>query len=346
MDSFPAYFPRFLWHGRFTEDNAGHKWLISSGSGVKFRAYQTSCRVWIRNAAIPGEYNYISMVVDGHHYPRIPISFDTLTPLDIPFKTASEYHDVEIYKETEASCGFIVISSFEGVGEGMGDFPYSSGKKIEFIGDSFTAGMSADTSLVPCDEGRWYDQHNAYDSYGPRVARAMDLNYMISAVSGMGVYRNWNSDTPTFVDVYESTFLANQPDDPAWNFESFPADIVTILLGTNDLSEGDGITPRQPFDAAQFITRYVELIKKIHYHYPQADIVMLQVTTPEIDKRNALQKCHEEIKIKAEAEIPGLRPISLFTFSPLTLDGCGDHPSLEEHEKMANELIPVIKKLL
>ncbi len=344
MDTFPAYYPRLLWQGRYFEDNGGNKLLIGSGSGLRFRVYKNKCRVWMQNVAPEGEYNYISMVIDGEHHQRMPIKFDTLTPVDILFRSNSEFHDVEIYKETEPSCGYIRISHVEG--EGMGEFPYTQGKRIEFIGDSFTAGMSADTSLVPCDANKWYDQHNAYDAFGPRVARALKLNYMITAVSGMGAYRNWNSDAPVLMDVYESVFLTAAADDPRWDFHTWPADIITILLGTNDMSDGDSVTPRLPFDSTQFIFRYVAFLKMISSNYPDATFVLLQVTNPEAEKMEALQKCHLEIKQKAEAEIAGIKPIILYTFSPLSLDGCGGHPSVKEHEKMAKELMPVIQKLL
>ncbi len=336
--------PRLLWQGRFSEDNGGNKLLIGSGSGLRFRVYKNKCRVWMQNLATEGDYNYISMVIDGEHQQRIPIKYDTLTPVEIFFQSNSEFHDVEIYKETEPSCGYIRISSVEG--EGMGEFPSGPGKNIEFIGNSITAGMSADPSIVRCETGTWYDQHNAYDSYGPRVARTLKLNYMISAVSGMGVYRNWNTDAPVMGDVYESTFLTNSPDDPKWNFNAWTADIVTICLGTNDMSDGDGVTPRLPFNSSQFIIRYVDLLKMIHQHYPEATFVLLQVTTSETDKMHVLERCHVEIKQKAESEIAGLKPIVVFTFSPLSLDGCGGHPGLAEHEQMAKELIPIIQKLL
>ncbi|MDQ3016526.1 MAG: GDSL-type esterase/lipase family protein, partial [Bacteroidota bacterium] len=318
MDVFPAYYPRLLWQGRYFKDNDGNKLLVGSGSGLRFRVHKNFCRVWMQNIAPQGEYNYISLVIDGEHQQRIPIAFDTITPLKIAFKSDAEFHNVEIYKETESSCGSILITSVEG--EGIGEFPYSKGKNIEFIGNSITAGMSSDLSMVPCEAGKWYDQHNAYNAYGPSVARALNLNYMITAVSGMGVYRNWNTDSPVMGDVYESTFLTSAPNDPRWNFNSWRADIITICLGTNDLSDGDGMTPRLPFNSTQFIARYVSLLKMIHQHHPDANFILLQCTSREVEKMKVLQKCHAQIKEKAISEITGFKSIELFTFSPLSLD--------------------------
>ena len=344
MNVFPAQHPNLIWQGRTMKDNSGNGYLIGSASSLKFRFQGNQCRIWLLNVSPPDGSNYISWVLDGSHYKRIPVGFEAFTSLDIPVRSASEFHDIEIYKETESSCGYVVINKIEA--EEISETPKPVKKKIEFIGNSITAGMASDPSLVPCDEGNRCDQHNAYNAYGPRVARTLDCDYMIVAVSGIGAYRNWNTEYPVMPDVYESTFLTGQSDDPKWKFDEFIPDLVCINLGTNDFSDGDGITPRLPFDSTKFIDRYVELIGKVHNHYPEAKFLLLQHRMPGQHHMSMLDACLQSVKQKAETSIAGLKPVSILSFSYFIGSGCSGHPSVDEHGKMARELAPVISKLL
>lgn len=344
MNIFPAQHPDLLWQGRTLRDNSGNGYLIGSASSLKFRFFGNTCRIWLQNIAPPVESNYISWVLDGVHHLRVPITFDALTPFEIPIESKSEFHDIEIFKETEASCGYIVINKIEA--EKIERFPITKKKKIEFIGNSITAGMSSDPRLVPCETGTRCDQHNAYEAYGPSVSRMLDVDYMIVAVSGIGAYRNWNTEYPVMADVYESTFLSGHPDDPKWNFNDFVPNLVCINLGTNDFSDGDGIMPRLPFDSTQFIRMYVELIEIAHRHYPNAKILLLQHPMPGPHHMGMLDACLQSVKQKAEASLKGLQPVSIFSFSYFTGSGCSGHPSVEEHEQMAKELAPVIQGIL
>ncbi|MBK8391465.1 MAG: hypothetical protein IPL23_20155 [Saprospiraceae bacterium] len=54
---------------------------------------------------------------------------------------------------------------------------------------------AADTSEYPCNSGFYHDQHNAYMAYGPRTARALGLDFVLSSVSGIGIYRTWNMES-------------------------------------------------------------------------------------------------------------------------------------------------------
>ncbi|MBO9684250.1 MAG: hypothetical protein J7502_16555 [Flavisolibacter sp.] len=42
-----------------------------------------------------------------------------------------------------------------------------------------------------------------------------------------------------------------------WNFGKYSPEIVSIVLGTSDLSNGNGQTPRAPFDSARFVNNYI-----------------------------------------------------------------------------------------
>lgn len=337
MTLFPASDPHLAWHGRTWEDNTGYRYLIGSASSLQFKFYGNQCRIWMQNAAPGSDYNYISLVIDGERQPRTALRLDSLSPVDVIPTSPGPIHTIELYKETEAINGAVIISQVEA--DSLGISPETSQKRIEFIGNSITAGMSSDASGIPCDAGTWYDQHNAYDAYGPRVARALDMEYMLSAFSGIGIYRNSQGDSPVMRDIYPSAFLSPNPNSPRWDFNQFTPDIVSICLGTNDFSDGSEPSPRAPFDPLQFIPAYVDFINTIHGHYPDALIII--TNTPMLDRQKniILMDCLQKIKIQAEATITGLKPIYIFSFSNEYHGGCMGHPGVEEQGKMAEEMV-------
>lgn len=337
MTLFPADDPRLTWHGRTWEDNTGYRYLIGSASSLKFKFYGKQCRIWMQNAAPGEDYNYISLVIDGVRQPRTALRLDSLSPVDVIPASPGLSHTIEMYKETEAINGAVIVSKVEA--DSLGKSPDVTQKRIEFIGNSITAGMSSDASGIPCDAGTWYDQHNAYDAYGPRVARALGMEYMLSAFSGIGIYRNSQGDSPVIRDIYPSAFLSPNPNSPRWDFSQFTPDIVSICLGTNDFSDGSGPSPRAPFDPLQFIPAYVDFINTVHEHYPDALIII--TNTPMLDRQKniILMDCLQKIKAQAETDITGLKPIQLFSFSNEYHGGCMGHPSVEEQGKMAEEMV-------
>jgi hypothetical protein len=292
---------------------------------MKFTIHGQQCKVWLRSAGPPNQYNYISLVIDGVHQPRQAVRSETLTPLEIIPSQQADVHSIELYKETEAFNGAIIISRVEA--DSLVQVNPTPKKRIEFIGNSITVGMSADDSLVPCDAGTW------------------DLEYLVTGFSGIGIYRNTRADRPVMADIYPSVVLSPDPNTPRWDFSQFVPDIVSICLGTNDFSSGEGASPREPFDPDKFIPAYVDFLKTIHGHYPDATIIL--TNTPMLDTSNnkILMDCLVRVKTEAEKSVSGLKPVQLFSFSKTYRSGCLGHPSLEEHALMAEEFAAFLKEM-
>jgi hypothetical protein len=346
MQTFPATHPSLHWQGRIIEDSDSHKWLFGSAAYLRFRFKGDSCKVLLRNHA-PGtgaEYNYISFVIDGVHTQRIKINFDTLDAITILPEHPAPAHDVEVYKETEAKNGAVEIDGIEAMD--LDTFSYHPAHHIEFIGNSITAGMSSDVSQVPCDKGKWYDQHNAYDSYGPVVSRKLNCDFMVVAFSGLGMYRNWATDAPVMHDVYESTMLDPDPTSPRYDYNSFNPDVIVMCVGANDLSDGDGVTPRSPFDSTKFISTYISFISNLHQHHPQAQFLLLNGPVNPSEKDVMFKACLSSIKVQAAKEITNLKPITLYFFPLIQPKGCGGHPDVAQHAEMAEQIEPVLKSML
>src|SRR5688500_783291 len=177
MTTYLANDPNIEWHGRYSKYSPEEYYLIGSASSLKFRFRGNKCIVWMSSFVGPNDYFHnISWVLDGVHYKMIPVNSKESIPFEIPIPTRKDFHELEIFKESETSCGFVRVSKIE-VQELL-PLPVQSKKKIEFIGNSITAGMSADPSLTPCGQGGPCDQHNVFESYGVTVARSLDLDFV------------------------------------------------------------------------------------------------------------------------------------------------------------------------
>ena len=331
----------FTYHGRILEDHYKTS-FIGSASGVEFSA--TGDSLELRLKSDNGRYNYLSIAIDNKYYDRVQIYGDTINTVKIKLSNEKKLtHEIGVFKATEASNGTIL---FYGAKARKLDSARTKKKvTIEFIGNSITCGMGADSSSIPCGDGEWYDQHNAYLAYGPRVARSLNSNYILSSVSGIGMYRNWNDENhlePIMPDVYDNLFLNTNTDIPYTYSNNFAPNIIAICLGTNDLSDGDGLNPRKPFDSEKFITNYTDFVTRLFNRNPNAKIALL--TSPMLSgkKEAILMECLLEVQNYFSEN----QKISIFEFRPFDPSGCTSHPNVDEHEIMAEQLAPFLKKLI
>jgi lysophospholipase L1-like esterase len=328
-------------YGRYIVNQQNELELISSAVHFGFKFQGGQCAIYASNKD-SNDHNYIQYELDGIYQKRIRVEGDPTGPVIIT-ATGTGEHTIWIYKATEATTGPVVISKI--VAGHIKPLPVPKAPLIEFIGNSITCGAMADTSGFPCGTGEYHDHHNAYLAYGPRVARALGLNYILSSVSGIGVYRTWNTDNPSMPQVYENTDL-HENSTLKWDFKKYNPKIVSIALGTNDMSNGDGKTPRKPFDEQIFISHYVDFVKLVKSKYPKAQIALLSSPMIKGNSRIVLEKCLTSIKTQIDSAYPNNKPVQTFFFSPMEPHGCGGHPSVADHLIMAQELEPFFRKLL
>jgi lysophospholipase L1-like esterase len=327
--------------GRYYYDDHNALHLISSAAhfSVGFKGKQCSIVYALPDTNAHG---YLQYELDGVYQKRIRINGNNKLPLIIAAAKNSR-HLLTIYKTTEAHTGDIVINAVAAKNI------YAAAPEklpvIEFIGNSITCGAAADPSEIPCGTADYHDQHNAYMAYGPRVARALHAAFVLSSVSGIGIYRNWNSDGPTMPQVYEKTDFKDGSS-RLWNFETYSPKVVSIALGTNDFSTGDGKRPRLPFDSAAFVNNYVKFIQLVKLKYPEAQIALLSSAMVNGSNRILLQNCLTAIKQQIDAVSSSNKPVALFFFEPMQARGCGGHPNVDDHRILAEQLTPFFKQLL
>ena len=327
--------------GRYAWNDKKDLELISSGVNFGFSFSGKECQVFAY-LTDPGAHNYLQYELDGAYQRRIKILGSQTEPVIITAASNGE-HTVWIYKATEAHTGPIFIEKISA--KKIHPLKRADLPLIEFIGNSITCGAAADPSEVPCGTGVYHDQHNAYYAYGPRVARALNVNFLLSSVSGYGIYRTWNMDGPDLPQVYEKTDFQTWSQ-RYWDFKTYRPEIVSIALGTNDLSDGDGMRPRAPFDSALFVSRYIKFVQLIKLKYPPSIIALLSSPMANGDRRILLQNCLFAVKAHIDSLYPADKKVALHFFNPMQPRGCGYHPSVEDHAVLAEELVPFFKELL
>jgi lysophospholipase L1-like esterase len=327
--------------GRTTITSSQQLELISSASHFGFSFEGRSCEIYASIPNVNG-HNYLQYELDGVYQKRLRIDGNLKQP--IVLSAAGEgKHTVWVYKGTEAHTGPIFIEKIEG--NHIKPLQNSKAPLIEFIGNSITCGAAADASEVACGKGEYHDQHNAYQAYGPRVARALKANFIVSGVSGIGIFRNWNSDGPTMPQVYEKMDLRGQSV-RKWEFTLYSPKVVSIALGTNDFSTGDGKKARLPFDSAGFVSNYIRFVQLVKSKYPDAQVALLSSAMVSGSNRITLQNCLTAVKRDVDRLYPSAEPVALYFFNPMQARGCNGHPSVEDHAILAEELLPFFKKLL
>src|SRR5450432_4007560 len=327
-------------YGRYAKNPKGDLELISSAVHFGFRFDGPICTLYAY-ISDPAAHNYLQYTVDDLYYRRIKISGNNHQYNIVGLGKGN--HTIWIYKATEAATGPIFIEKV--FGQHITALKNPDLPLIEFIGNSITCGAAADPSEIPCGAGEYHDQHNAYYAYGPRVARLLNANYMLSSVSGIGIYRNWNSLSPAMPQVYEKTDF-QETSMRYWDFKTYHPRIVSIALGTNDFSDGDGKTPRLPFDSSVFVNNYIRFVVLVKSKYPNAQIALLSSPMLNGKKRETLQNCLRAVKTHFDSAPHSGKSLALFFFEPMHARGCSGHPNVEDHAILAVELLPFFKKLL
>lgn len=334
----------FLYQGRVEKLADNNAVLIGSASSVSFNFTGNECSISLQSVDSYEHHNYVALVLDGKYIGKLRIEKGAAQSFPIKITSNKKIHNLTIYKNTEAQSGNIL---FAGTTAKLTSITSEKKKKIEFIGDSITCGAASDDSDIPCDKGEYMDHHNSYYAYGPVAAREIDVDYLMSCVSGIGMYRNWNDenkDEAIMPEVYENLYLTKDNSKPKYDF-AFQPNIISIALGTNDFSGGDGKKERLPFNAEKYVSNYINFIKMLYKHNPKAQIVITNSPMVNGEKAIVFEDCLNKIKTAFTTDKMH-KSILIFKFKSMTPKGCLGHPDVADQKVMANQYAPFLKKLL
>lgn len=324
---FEADNPMFQYVGRIDFSNPKMPRFWSPGVYIKAKFKGSYCELIVNDQELWGKnHNYLEIVIDDK-----PVRIQTSTKnnsIVIAEGLPDKEHLVIICKNTESNIGWL-----EFVGLKCATLLPLSAKpirKIEFIGNSITCGAGSDQSVVPCGKGVWHDQHNAWMSYGPTVARSLNAQWHLSAVSGIGLIHSCCDMNITMPPVFDKVDLRG--DSLVWNFNNYQPDVVTVCLGQND-----GIQ-----DSVKFCSAYVTFIHSLRGHYPRAQIILL--TSPMGDKQLTAVLKNYLSGIQLYLKKQGDKKVDTYFYKQQYHNGCDSHPDLAEHQLIAKELETCIKR--
>jgi lysophospholipase L1-like esterase len=333
--------PYIRYTGRIDLANPQKPRLVGAGAYMQMKFQGCDCTIILEDKSPKRQHNYIAIELDGQYQGRIKVTRDRIL-YPVARDLADTEHNLLVCKATEAQNGTIDVSGVQCDELLPLDEPLK--RRIEFIGDSITCGMGLDLSDLPCGSGHWYDRHNAYLAYGPIMARTLEAEWLLSSVSGIGMSRNWNSPGPIMPWVYNNLYLNTETWVP-WHEQSFNPQLICICLGTNDFSDGDGTYERGLVDAEKFIDNYVYFIKGIRDRCKRAHIVCL--TSPMLSGDKAAQlKDFLKSVVRHMRNKERDKRVYMFEFSQSGTGGCDSHPNEAEHQQIAAELLPFIKKTM
>ena len=324
---FEADNPYFQYTGRidFSDKKAPRFW--SPGVYIKARFKGPSCKVFMNDQVLWGKnHNYLEIQVDDQQPRRIQTSGKNNSILVAEGLSSGE-HTFIICKNTESNIGWLEFLGVEC--EALLPPPAKPTRKIEFFGNSITCGTGSDQSAVACGKGAWQDQHNAYMSYGPLIARSLDAQWVLSAVSGIGLIHSCCGLDITMPKVFDKIDMRG--DSLMWNFADYQPDVVTICLGQND-----GIQ-----DSVLFTKAYVQFIEQLRVHYPSAQFILLTSPMGDAKLTSALRSYLSGIVWAMKKR--GDNKVDSYVYLKQYHNGCDSHPDLAEHQQIANELGTFIK---
>lgn len=326
---FKANDPKLQYFGRIDFSDPLKPKFWSPGVYIKAKFKGTSCTVLINDEVKDGNtHNYIGIAIDDNP----PFRLQT-TGKENVIKAAEGLsgteHTITICKDTESGIGYLEFVGLKC--EQLLPPPPKPTRKVEYIGDSITTGTGIDVAKSPCNTGAWYDQHNAYMSYGARTSRALNAQWQLTAVAGIGMIYSCCNMNIVMPDVFDKTFLRDNKE--PWDFNRYQPDVVTICLGQND-----GIK-----DSTQFCSAYVKFIGTVRKAYPKADIICLTSPMANIILRNTLARYLNGIT--AYMNNNGDKKVYKYFFSKQFHHGCGGHPDMDEQGQIAEELTACIKQV-
>jgi lysophospholipase L1-like esterase len=269
--------PDYAYVGRIDRKNPAAPVLIWSGTTVKARFHGKSLGIQLNS--LNGN-NYFTAIVDGEA--RMLTAVDSGRAVyQWNGRLADTDHELTLFKRTEAMFSFI---AFEGLlidrdQRALRPRPRALPRKIEFYGDSITAGAIDEVFPYDNDGDTYnpigYSAHNNYTAYGAITARNIDAEYVAIACSGIGVSVSWND--PTMPDVYDRLYYKFdvgelRQDSNRYDFSTERSpDIVVINLGVNDFGRSNFLG--NPFPA-DYVDRYLALVANLRALRPRAAIVL------------------------------------------------------------------------
>lgn len=313
--------PQLAYSGRIDSTMSDGVEMYWSGTSIKFNFRGESVHALIEDES---GNNYYNVIIDNNE-PSIFRPATIKQYYELVSNLSRGKHTLELFKRTEWDRGKTTFLGFQIDGKAMLlAKPKENKRKIEFYGNSITAGYAVEDFSGEDSPDSTYT--NNYLSYSAITARYFDAEYYCICRSGIGISISWIPEImPEIydrIDPTESTSI--------WDFSKFVPDIVVVnllqndsWLYTNTVSEED------------IIDAYKQFILTLRNHYPNSNIICLlgNLDISAIDSKwidyvnNIVEKlCDDKIYVHT-----------------VPYKNTRGHPTISEQQNLANSLIQFIE---
>ncbi len=286
--------------------------------------------------------NYYTIIVDKDSI--LTINLDTVKH----FYTLVEglpqgEHSIELFKRTGWMMGWSDFYGFKLNDEAkLLPPPPDQKRRIEFFGNSITVGIS---NMPGADDGTgeedpYHGHTNNYYSYAAITARHFDAAYHNTSRSGIGITISWSQWI--MQDIYNRLDPKNP--ESKWDFSLFTPQVVVINLFQNDswlVNNPDYPEFKKRFgkkapSKKEIIAAYKKFLVSLRKEYPDAAIICT------LGSMDATEKGSPWPGYISKA-VKQTNDDKIFTLFFPCKETRG-HPSIEEHRKMAAQLIAFIEE--
>ena len=333
----PPSDPRIQYIGRFDVSKPDAPRFAWSGSRINVRCQAERITLLLKDAP-PADLtddsgasfrNWFDVLIDGQLVLTIVAKPDR-TRYEIPCPPGNGAHTISVFKRTEAVVGVCTFLGFE-LSEGgkLLDPPARHDRRIEFVGDSITAGL--DVVKVGAGVFTLAAENNRLD-YSAVAARRLGAESICIAYSGNGVHCDGGGGKSNTLPVLYDRIVPQEPDS-RWDFTRWTPQVVVIHLGSNDVGAKAGGNCNDDFQL--YIDSYVKFVARVRKQYPEAHIFcMIGPVLWHVDLLTKLPSATvETFRKKGDTKVHYLRCDDL---------GGDLHPDVANQSKMADMLVKAI----
>jgi hypothetical protein len=270
---------------------------------------------------------YFNVEIDGAMVDSLAPSTTTNTRM-ISTSLSTGNHTIRLTLRTNGqTCSF--RGFYLANGSILAPHPVMPTRKIEYIGDSWTAG---DNIFAPVGSAEALNTFDAEVTYARVTSKAFYAQDHLTARGGCGLVKSQGGAA-----VMATRFPETECDlaTPLWNFTSWTPALVTMCLGINDF--GLGVAD------STFIAAYKTLITTVRGKYPNVPIILIGLSA-QISGQTAKNTLLADVKTIAQS----FTGITVFS-SPITTANAAElyqHPSQAQHKLIADSLIPVVMQVM
>lgn len=275
-------------------------------------------------------------------------TFYTKQTLKIASDLVAGAHTIQISKSVDSKNGALYIYSLSYSGNIQ--TAQAKTRKIQFVGDSITAGFGVVTKsydpLGIVTDGVYTNKTYSYYSYANTVADALDAEYYSIANGGWYFSSSESADieNKSITRIYDEQSMLIELG--AYDHSAWQPDVVVINLGTNDatLKDADG---NLVVTEAQYMTDVAVMIDQVRNANPNAKIIWAYgamgntSNMPNGSLENWITAAIEAYNADKEAAMQ-VTYVQLPTYQ----DGLWAHPSVDGQKEIGQVLADEIAALM